>query len=307
MPDPADQTCHSISQSRDEPLIGTAPKVTRWILIECAGPMGRDALLESSMPDAVKTHLQTISSSQLHTRVQLVKSRSTVQDGVVWLHDVHACETEPYYVSLKLDHYEALLDVDLDALESQTREDSVKRQQEPFYLVCTNGKRDPCCARYGLSLYNELREVAIGQVWESSHVGGHRFAPNVVVLPFGIYYGRVHKIDVGELSRAATESQIMLDRYRGRACYDKAVQAADAILRRQTGQSAINRYHFDDLTWMDDEHIRVKFQDRKGPWIHQLDLIQSISDDIESISCRDATLSPVIRYSLVEYKSFEQE
>ncbi len=72
----------------------------------------------------------------------------------------------------------------------------------PLLVVCTHGKRDRCCAKNGRPLYDALRrETESGWVWQSTHVGGDRFAGNVVVFPQGLYYGRVEPGDAGRPSR----------------------------------------------------------------------------------------------------------
>ena len=61
----------------------------------------------------------------------------------------------------------------------------------PILLVCTHGVHDTCCALRGRPVAAALAARWPGQVWECSHVGGDRFAPNVVVLPDGFYYGNL--------------------------------------------------------------------------------------------------------------------
>ena len=58
--------------------------------------------------------------------------------------------------------------------------------RDPLVLVCTNGRHDPCCATFGRPLARVLREGARrDDVWECSHIGGDRFAANIVILPEG--------------------------------------------------------------------------------------------------------------------------
>ncbi|WP_218926810.1 sucrase ferredoxin, partial [Priestia megaterium] len=59
----------------------------------------------------------------------------------------------------------------------------------PVILVCAHGRHDPCCAVRGLPVGRALGERWPEQVWECSHIGGDRFAANVVVAPDGVYYG----------------------------------------------------------------------------------------------------------------------
>ncbi|WP_324278249.1 sucrase ferredoxin [Blastococcus brunescens] len=61
----------------------------------------------------------------------------------------------------------------------------------PTYLVCTHGGHDACCALRGRPLARALPTPGPADVWECSHLGGDRFAANVLVLPHGFYYGQV--------------------------------------------------------------------------------------------------------------------
>ena len=72
---------------------------------------------------------------------------------------------------------------------------------ERLLVVCTHGKRDRCCALYGRPLYDALRRSEHREaVWQSTHVGGDRFAGNLVVLPDGLYFGRVGAGDAAALA-----------------------------------------------------------------------------------------------------------
>ncbi|MFD0022264.1 sucrase ferredoxin [Streptomyces sp. NPDC058382] len=59
----------------------------------------------------------------------------------------------------------------------------------PVVLVCTHGRHDTCCAVRGRPVGRALSERWPDLVWECTHVGGDRFAANVVVAPDGVYYG----------------------------------------------------------------------------------------------------------------------
>ena len=71
--------------------------------------------------------------------------------------------------------------------------------------------------------------------WQSTHVGGDRFAGNLVVLPEGVYYGRVERSEAWPVLEAALEGRVHLPHYRGRSCYGFAAQAAERTVREQTG------------------------------------------------------------------------
>ncbi len=105
---------------------------------------------------------------------------------------------------------------------------------EPLYLVCTNGKRDKCCAKFGLPIYENLAsQVPPNQVWECSHFGGHRLAPTLITLPNNLCYGNLSLPDLPHLINATEQQQVWLPKLRGRCAYNTAQQAADYFLRQQ--------------------------------------------------------------------------
>lgn len=101
----------------------------------------------------------------------------------------------------------------------------------PVYAVCAHGTRDMCCAIEGRPVATALQRLCPGRVWECSHVGGDRFAANVLVLPTGQLYGRV--TDAAALAAAAEAGQVLPDRLRGQIGLPPAAQAAVVHAQRE--------------------------------------------------------------------------
>ena len=130
----------------------------------------------------------------------------------------------------------------------------------PVFLVCTHGRRDACCARLGGPLYEALAQhVPPERLWQASHLGGHRFAPNVVVLPHGIQLGRIPLDRVQEVVGIVAAGRIPLDLYRGRTLYSPSVQAAEIAARAATGWDEV-----DGLALAADGGDRVTFSTPLG-------------------------------------------
>jgi hypothetical protein len=72
-----------------------------------------------------------------------------------------------------------------------------------------------------------------------SHIGGDRFAGNLVCLPEGLYYGRVDRETAGAVLDDHFAGRILMPSYRGRSIYTFAVQAAERRLREQAGADRI--------------------------------------------------------------------
>ncbi|WP_163008926.1 sucrase ferredoxin, partial [Streptomyces sp. S5] len=103
----------------------------------------------------------------------------------------------------------------------------------PLALVCTNGKRDICCAVLGRPLAEELALTAPDSAWEITHLGGHRFSPTLLVLPHGYAYGRSSAPEVKEILRATAAGEVVVAGARGRSCWDRPGQAAELALRER--------------------------------------------------------------------------
>lgn len=94
---------------------------------------------------------------------------------------------------------------------------------EGFHVTaCTHMARDERCGRCGPLLVEAFREAAEERGYDdvtvhgSTHVGGHRFAGNVLVYPGGVWYGYVQPEDVGTiLEHHVDEGAVWPDKYRG--------------------------------------------------------------------------------------------
>ena len=110
----------------------------------------------------------------------------------------------------------------------------------PAFLVCTHGRRDPCCAQRGWPVVTALTASRGEGTWQCSHVGGDRFAANLVVLPHGLYHGRVTPTSAEEIVRTYLRGRLHLPTLRGRSSYPTAVQAAQHYAREALGIDAID-------------------------------------------------------------------
>ncbi|SFQ64270.1 hypothetical protein SAMN05421853_11549 [Roseivivax halotolerans] len=111
------------------------------------------------------------------------------------------------------------------------------RSMEPrTVLVCTHGKHDRCCAKFGFATYKALATEAARRgdfcVWEASHLGGCRFASTVATLPSRRKYGRVAPADAPDFLSAEAEDRPYVPCFRGSAQFDVAAQTAEVLTLR---------------------------------------------------------------------------
>ena len=112
----------------------------------------------------------------------------------------------------------------------------------PLLLVCTHGRKDWCCAVRGRPLAAALAALEPEGAWECSHLGGCRFAGNLLALPSGLTYGHVGPDDVPAVVAAVAAGEVLPRLVRGRTSDAMVVQAADVHAR-----AALGRTRADDL------------------------------------------------------------
>jgi hypothetical protein len=223
--------CADLSRENDEPLAATASRIDHWFLIEYRGLWTRDALPGSGLSDQVKQHLRDQIGSVRHGRLLFVRRPDRRRRPELVAFTATSRPGHESLTRLVFESYEDLRQVDLRAGAPVGH---------PLFLVCTHGKHDPCCARYGRPLYETLRdELDPDWVWQSSHIGGDRFAGNLVCLPEGLYYGRVGRDAAGRVLDEHLAGRIELDHYRGRSTYSFPVQAAERHVRETAGLEGV--------------------------------------------------------------------
>ena len=184
--------CSEVAFAEQAEPAGSAVHVDAWLLIEYPRVWRPKALADNELAIEVNAHLDELTrqaaTQGTRLRVQFIKqagSGDRAQPQIIY------CDTRPEhacYVSSRLADYSALTEITC----TQLLHGALPNASTPdanIYLVCTNGQRDVCCARFGLPLYEQLRMTYGTRIWQTTHLGGHRFAPNLLCLPSGHVYG----------------------------------------------------------------------------------------------------------------------
>lgn len=275
--------CADLSRTREEPLGATASRIDHWILVEYRGAWRRDILGGSLLSPRLKAHLREHLELLRPARLLFVKQPERRAESGKRIFLASTTPGAERLLGLEVEHQDDLHDVDLTGALAGG-DGPFRPVADPVLVVCTHGKRDRCCARYGGPLYDALRAAAPpGEVWQSTHVGGDRFAGNVVALPQGTFHGRVAPGDVPGLLKALARGRVELDRYRGRSAYSFPVQAAERALRETEGILGL-----DDLVLLGserrgDEAWRVRFRTLDGA-THSLDVVAELGEP-ELLTC----------------------
>lgn len=225
--------CAAASLAREDDLAGTASTVRSFLLLEHSGSWGADALRDARLPDGLGEHLAR-EGRRSGVRVLLVRRPGRRAEGAgVRVFVARAAGADSWLEAATLSGPEEVRDLDLTALGAG-RSPGLTAYDAPLIAVCTHGRHDACCAERGRPVALALAASRHADaVWECSHIGGDRFAGNVLVLPRGLYYGRVDPGAALMIADALVEGRVDLDHLRGRSDSSMAVQAAEIDVRRR--------------------------------------------------------------------------
>ncbi|MEL7433430.1 MAG: sucrase ferredoxin [Chloroflexota bacterium] len=243
------RTSADIARANNEPLYGTIKSADVFFLLEYNGVFTHDAWSDARIPSEVKSKLADYPNG----RALLIRQPNQLQavDRKTMLFVVHANAPKPAIYSFELQSYNDVMLLDLDAIlagKVQSRYDA------PLYAICTNGRRDECCSKYGIALYNAMIEKEHEHVWQVSHIGGHRFAGTMYCFPHALCYGYLDPDDTDTLIHTYRNGNLWLEKLRGQAIHDKPIQVAEYFLRRELDDSKIGSVQYlshteDDGQW----------------------------------------------------------
>lgn len=274
------ERCAPASERRDDQLFATAAPARRFVLVERPGAWGRAAIRDACRASAPLTALNARCTAA-GARLLLIRRthREPGEPRRYAIVDARPGAERTWWGPYE--HDDALERVDPLHPEGT-------RSSATTYLVCTHGRRDACCAQRGWPVAAALTEAFPDDVWQCSHVGGDRFAANVVALPHGLYYGRVTPDTAVGLASTHLDGRIERERFRGRSCFTSAVQAAQHYARDELGLDAIDALHPLGLARTEDDSVAVRLAHPPG----ELEVIvhAHVSPPIPRLTC--AALEP---------------
>jgi hypothetical protein len=205
--------CSIASAEDGEPMAGTAPIERRYLLIEDPGPWASKAVEESGLPDEVKAHLASLAD----TRVQFIRRHGGSDiSGGRRIFTADYGDGPPRVATTTIDDVRALLQP-----LNLTPYDGL------LWLVCTNGRRDVCCAELGRPIARALAARWPDETWETTHLGGHRFAGTFLALPSGVTIGRADPQSAVDAAAEIAAGAYPWRASRGRAGFPPEAQVAE--------------------------------------------------------------------------------
>jgi hypothetical protein len=221
--------CAALARAVDEPLPGTAPVAPRWVCLEHRGTWPSD--LTAHRDDAVRAFLDRVTAAGWRPLlVRRAGRRPTDGPTRVFLADTDP--TRPQVTVVRVVDPAELAGLALPGAGAHLPGDAVA---DPLLMICTHGRRDRCCAVDGRALARAVLSAGEADVWECTHLGGHRFAPTALVLPTGYVYGRLDVTGAVAALKAAAVGEVETARCRGRSTWAAPGQVAELAVRAATG------------------------------------------------------------------------
>ncbi len=293
--------CAEQTRQAGEPIVGTAAEAQLWLLLEYRQPWAAKVTADNELPPQVQDFLSRQAAALPRSRLLFIKQQNTPQDKLRFF-VIKTAEMRPASYEFQLNAYEDLLALDIAAIAQEQETYDQFRREEPLFLVCTNGRRDKCCAKFGRPVYEALRESAGEAVWQSSHIGGHRYAPTLLFLPHGLNLGLLDPEEAPAAIAAYRNGQLHdLARYRGRTYYAPIVQAADYFLRQERPYYALSGMHLRSVTAVEEEIWIVRFDIAAEAETHQLKVQRQMTAQKQLVSCSPPAEKAVPRYRLLAH------
>ncbi len=234
----AETFCSVQSLRLAEPLLGSATHASAYVFI--TWPKARwanNALFSPGLPETL-SHLLAAWKDERRILTRLISrpdyshDPETVRVMIFSPAHTHGLEAE----RVPLERLEACLRAGFEDNDWSAFAPIPDNQHTLF--CCTDGKHDNCCAKFGFAAYTALTQKAAKRpanwhIWESSHLGGHRFAATALTFPHAFMLGRMPAGETMASVLGALEAgQPPMDYYRGNGFLDPVSQLADGLAWR---------------------------------------------------------------------------
>ena len=274
--------CSAASRHRGDPQAGTAPVAARWLLVEHQGPWSKQPLHTPPLNGALGAEVDKLCAS-FGGRVLLVRRpgrRGDEDEPRGW----YAVDTVRR--TWVRGTWRTSDDVLAAAHALGTRLSASDEDAEPMVLVCTHGTRDACCAVRGRPIVATLARALPDEVWECTHLGGHRLSGTLLSLPDGACFGRLDPDTAVGVVTAHRQGRADATYLRGTTRWEPAVQAGLAAALAAYGPASVDDA-VPGAVDADGDHTRVEVYGR-GPLPEQL-VVDVVREDLPEapLSCGD--------------------
>lgn len=244
------QYCSVTSKANGEDPIGTAVTAQQWLFIEVPQPWAKNPW--ANQPAALLDIFQQIKRQpRLWKALRILaiapdKTESTASERHVFFYHqpkgaIAAYTPQHYHVPTEqLSHLVQAL------IFSPAQTDQFRQYSQPAaraLFVCTHTNYDLACGRFGTPLYRTLRKHYAQpaanakplSVWQTTHFGGHNFAPTLIDFPTGQFWGHLEPEVLDTLVHRQGDVTELARFYRGWSGLGQWAQIAERAIWMQQG------------------------------------------------------------------------
>ncbi|MBW4565294.1 MAG: sucrase ferredoxin [Mojavia pulchra JT2-VF2] len=241
--------CSDYSRQTGEDVIGSATNYETYVLVECPPPWKSPAFDSKWVPHNLKLLVEEVTRTKLPIKFLLIANDLShkVDQTTLLIYQKQSGLSQGYrkheFKLATIDQVAAIVKKFLwGSTPDYEKETSITRE----ILVCTHGSHDKCCARHGNPFYfhaqNTISDLGLDNVriWKSSHFGGHRFAPTIIDLPEGRYYGILDQDSFKSILTRTGDIQCLNKIYRGWGILPTPIQILEKELILRHGWDWFN-------------------------------------------------------------------
>jgi hypothetical protein len=304
-----------------EDLIGSAPPCQTYILIECPLPWASSAFESKSIPQNLRDLIRATKALDRSLRFLLITRLTSSDRPHLLIYEQQPglfCSGYRRWEGT-VDHLEQVAPIIQSYLAGQLNLSLSLNQDVRDLLVCVHGSHDKCCAKFGLPFYREAIATVtqLGhsnvRLWQTSHFGGHRFAPTLIDLPVGRYYGRLNQEALRSILTRSGNVQEVNAVYRGWSLLPQWLQPLERELIEDHGWQWFDYkvcYRLIKKS-ANGQEIQAELSAEQTDGLiyrYEVEMVQDLENTVEvKSSCDSAEVSVQVKYQVRSLKCQIQE
>ncbi|MEH2215459.1 sucrase ferredoxin [Nostoc sp.] len=232
----ANSFCALESLDVGEDPIANAYNFDFFVMIECPTPWTNEAFNSKLVPENLRNIVKEFAESEITVEFLLISNKELKQPDATRV----LIYQKPTGLAQGYSKYELLLSdiaevapIIKKCLFEKNLDNYISEPHTRDIFICTHGSRDKCCAKFGNPFYRQAKNIVKGlgmnnvRIWQSSHFGGHRFAPTAIDFPEARYYARLDSESFSSILTRTGNLEFIKHIYRGWAILPEAAQVLE--------------------------------------------------------------------------------
>ncbi|KAK9693322.1 hypothetical protein K7432_013985 [Basidiobolus ranarum] len=210
---------------REESMEGTVKPYFKQLLISTGKHDWAERIeeVQGSLPAALSEKI----ANRKGPRIIVTNTSRKIPEGIKeGDHEVIILPDNKLVRNVNISNLDCFLDTYVYSNDQHLEEFEVEQlpKELGFILICSHKRRDKRCGVTAPILEEEFLRVLKEKEMQNkvevlmvSHIGGHKFAGNVIVYPVGVWYGRVKSCHAKAIvEKTLLDEHIIQELYRGR-------------------------------------------------------------------------------------------